>query len=65
VVVALNNSTPGAGFAQALAQRLASIASKLPADQKGAKVVASLPWSEQQTVEAMTKAAPCPAKKAG
>lgn len=64
VVVALNNSTPGAGFAQALAQRLASIASKLPADQKGAKVVAALPWSEQQTVEAMTKAAPCPAKKA-
>jgi D-alanyl-D-alanine carboxypeptidase len=65
VVVALNNSTPGAGFAQALAQRLASIASKLPAEQKGAKVVAALPWSEQQTVEAMTKAAPCPAKKAG
>lgn len=65
VVVALNNSTPGAGFAQSLAQRLASIASKLPADQKGAKVVASLPWSEQQTVDAMTKAAPCPAKKAG
>lgn len=65
IVVALNNSTPGAGFAQALAQRLASIASKLPADQKGAKVVPALPWSEQQTVEAMTKAAPCPAKKAG
>lgn len=65
VVVALNNSTPGAGFAQALAQRLASIASKLPAEQKGAKVVPALPWSEQQMVEAMTRAAPCPAKKAG
>jgi D-alanyl-D-alanine carboxypeptidase len=62
IVVALNNSTPGAGFAQALAQRLASIASKVPAEQKGAKVVASLPWSEAQTVEAMTKSAPCPAK---
>jgi D-alanyl-D-alanine carboxypeptidase len=65
IVVALNNSTPGPGFAQALAQRLASIASKIPPSQKGAKVVASLPWSEQQTVDAMKKAAPCPAKKAG
>ncbi|MFF2050919.1 serine hydrolase domain-containing protein [Leifsonia sp. NPDC058194] len=63
VVVALNNSTPGAGFAQALAQRFASIASKLPAAQKGAKVVAALPWSEEQTVDAMTKSAPCPAKQ--
>ncbi|MGO4595781.1 serine hydrolase domain-containing protein [Leifsonia sp. 2TAF2] len=65
VVVALNNSTPGAGFAQLLAQRLVSIVSKTPAKQKGAKVVASLPWSEQQTVDAMAKSAPCPAKKAG
>ncbi|WP_285114826.1 serine hydrolase domain-containing protein [Leifsonia sp. fls2-241-R2A-40a] len=65
IVVALNNSTPGPGFAQLLAQRLASIVSKTPAKQKGAKVVASLPWSEQQAVEAMTKSAPCPAKKAG
>lgn len=61
VVVALNNSTPGAGFAQALAQRFASIASKVPAVEKGAKVVAALPWSEEQTVDAMTKSAPCPA----
>ncbi|WP_431198066.1 hypothetical protein [Leifsonia xyli] len=65
VVVALNNSTPGAPFAQSLAQRLASIASKLPPKQKGLKAVASLPWSEQQTVDAMKKTAPCPAKKAG
>lgn len=65
IVVALNNSTPGPAFAQSLAQRMASIVSKTPAKQKGAKVVASLPWSEQQTVEAMTKSAPCPAKKAG
>src|SRR3954452_13284871 len=65
IVVALNNSTPGAGFAQLLAQRLASIASKLPVEQKGAKAVASLPWSEQQTIDALAKAAPCPAKKAG
>lgn len=61
IVVALNNSTPGANFAQALAQRLASIVSKVPADQKGLKVVASLPWSEQQAVDAMAASAPCPA----
>ena len=65
IVVALNNSTPGAGFAQLLAQRLASIASKLPVEQKGAKAVASLPWSEQQMIDALAKSAPCPAKKAG
>jgi D-alanyl-D-alanine carboxypeptidase len=65
IVVALNNSTPGPGFAQLLAQRLASIVSKTPAKEKGAKVVASLPWSEQQAVDGMTKSAPCPAKKAG
>jgi D-alanyl-D-alanine carboxypeptidase len=62
--VALNDSTPGAGFAQALAERLASIASKVPAVQKGAKVVASLPWSEDQATAAMKAAAPCPAKAA-
>lgn len=60
IVAALNNSTPGAGFAQALAQRLASIVSKVPAVQKGAKGVASLPWSEDQAVAAMKAAAPCP-----
>ena len=65
IVVALNNSTPGPAFAQLLAQRLASIVSKTPAKEKGAKVVASLPWSEQQAVDGMTKSAPCPAKKAG
>ena len=63
IVVALNNSTPGPVFAQLLAQRLASIVSKVPAEQKGAKVVASLPWSEAQMVDSMTKSAPCPPKK--
>jgi D-alanyl-D-alanine carboxypeptidase len=61
IVVALNNSTPGAGFAQALAQRFASIVSKVPAATKGEKVVEALPWSEEQTVDAMTRSAPCPA----
>lgn len=60
IVAAVNNSTPGAGFARALAQRLASIVSKVPAVQKGAKAVASLPWSEDQVVAAMKAAAPCP-----
>ncbi|WP_348789519.1 serine hydrolase domain-containing protein [Leifsonia sp. NPDC080035] len=60
IVLALNNSTAGPGFAQALAERFASIVSKVPADKKGAKVVASLPWSEQQAVDTMTKASPCP-----
>jgi D-alanyl-D-alanine carboxypeptidase len=60
IVAAVNNSTPGAGFAQALAQRLASIVSKVPAVQKGAKPVASLPWSEDQAVAAMKATAPCP-----
>lgn len=61
IVVALNNSTPGADFAQGLAQRLASIASKVPAEVAGSKVVAPLPWSEQQAVDAMRASAPCPA----
>ena len=63
IVVALNNSTAGGAFAQYLAQRLASIVSKVPAEQKGGKVVAGLPWSESQMTDAMTKAAPCPPKK--
>lgn len=65
VVVALNNSTPGAGFAQALAQRLASIASKVPAVTAGDRVVDALPWSQQQMADAMTKAAPCAPKPTG
>ena len=63
IVVALNNSTAGGAFVQYLAQRLASIVSKVPAAQKGGKVVAGLPWSEAQVTDAMTKAAPCPPKK--
>lgn len=60
VVVALNNSTSGEAFAQALAQRLISIAAKAPAKQKGAKVVAGLPWSEQQAMADLTKSTVCP-----
>ncbi|QJA00453.1 serine hydrolase domain-containing protein [Leifsonia sp. PS1209] len=63
IVVALNNSTPGPAFAQYLAQRLASIVSKVPAKVKGAKVVAGLPWSEAQMTEAIGKTVPCPPAK--
>lgn len=61
VVVALNNSSAGAGFARELAQQLASIASKAPA-KAGKKAVVALPWSEEQAVAAMKAAAVCPPK---
>jgi D-alanyl-D-alanine carboxypeptidase len=64
VVVALNNSTPGPGYIQALAQRLASIVAKVPAKQAGAKTVATLPWSEQQQIDQLAKTAPCAPKPA-
>ncbi|WP_345762649.1 serine hydrolase domain-containing protein [Diaminobutyricibacter sp. McL0608] len=58
VVVALNNSSAGAGFARELAQQLASIASKAPA-KAGEKAIVALPWSEAQAVAAMKAAAVC------
>ena len=64
IVVALNDSTPGADFARAVSERLASIVSKVPAVQKGAKVVTPLPWSEDQAAAAMKAMAPCPTKPA-
>ncbi len=63
VVVALNNSSARAVFAQELAQQLASIASKAPA-KAGTKAIVALPWSEAQAVAAMKAAAVCqPAPK--
>jgi D-alanyl-D-alanine carboxypeptidase len=58
VVVALNNSSAGAVFAQELAQQLASIASKAPA-KAGTNTIVALPWSEAQAVAAMKAAAVC------
>ncbi|WP_223692981.1 serine hydrolase domain-containing protein [Leifsonia poae] len=63
VVVALNNSTPGVAFIQALAQRLVSIAAKAPVTQKGTKAVTGLPWSEDQTVAELARTASCTPKK--
>ncbi|MFF1572677.1 serine hydrolase domain-containing protein [Leifsonia sp. NPDC058292] len=59
VVVALNNSSSGEVFIQSLAQRLISIAAKAPAKQKGAKVVAGLPWSEEQAVAELKRSTVC------
>ncbi|MFF1876476.1 serine hydrolase domain-containing protein [Leifsonia sp. NPDC058230] len=60
VVVALNNSTSGEPFIQALTQRLVSIVAKAPAEQSGAKVVTGLPWSEEQAVAALQANTVCP-----
>lgn len=63
VVVMLNNSTVGDDFALHLAQRLASIASKLPAATGEAATAKApsieLPWSEQQMGEALAAVAIC------
>ncbi|RLP73049.1 class A beta-lactamase-related serine hydrolase [Mycetocola manganoxydans] len=59
VVVMLNNSTAGAGFAQNLAMKLASIAAKAtPAKGKELPVV-GLPWSEAQMTEKLVAGAVC------
>lgn len=59
VVVMLNNSSSGAALAQHLAQRLASIASKLPATKGESAPLIEVPWSESQMVQAMQKEAVC------
>lgn len=58
VVVMLNNSSPGAEFAQTLARQLASIASKAPATKGSAPVIA-LPWSSEQAAADLTGLAVC------
>jgi D-alanyl-D-alanine carboxypeptidase len=59
VVVMLNNSNAGAGFVEDLAQRLASVVSKVPASGNETAPLLELPWSEDQTVQAMQAAAVC------
>ena len=53
VVVMLNNSTAGKGFAQQLAMQLASIASKAPAAGGATAPVLELPWSAEQATAAL------------
>ncbi|WP_308466659.1 serine hydrolase domain-containing protein [Rathayibacter soli] len=61
VVVMLNNSTLGGGFAQLLGMQLASIASKVPATTGKAPVIA-LPWSSDQAKQGMAANTICPPK---
>jgi D-alanyl-D-alanine carboxypeptidase len=61
VVVMLNNSTVGGGFAQELAMQLTSIASKAPAKSGKAPTIA-LPWSADQMAAAMASNTICPPK---
>jgi len=60
VVVALNNSTPGAEFVRETAFALASLASKAnPADGRERPLV-ELPWSADQATAKMQELAICP-----
>ncbi|MCU1560728.1 MAG: hypothetical protein JWP90_1681 [Mycetocola sp.] len=59
VVVLLNNSTAGSGFAQTLAMKLAAIAAKAqPAGGQKLPLV-GLPWSEEQMTERLAASAVC------
>ncbi|WP_411720644.1 serine hydrolase domain-containing protein [Mycetocola sp.] len=59
VVVLLNNSTAGSGFAQTLAMKLAAIAAKAqPAEGEKLPLV-GLPWSEEQMTERLAASAVC------
>ena len=59
VVVMLNNSTAGSGFAQALAMKLAAIAAKAQPSGGEKLPVVGLPWSEEQMTERLAALAVC------
>ncbi len=59
VVVMLNNSTAGAGFAQLLAMKLAAIAAKAQPTEGEKLPVVGLPWSEEQMTEQLAARAVC------
>ncbi|MDJ0324967.1 serine hydrolase domain-containing protein [Cryobacterium sp. PH31-AA6] len=70
IVVAFNNSTDGAGFAEAVARRLASIVWAVPAadgangaaaaeSAPAAAPTTSLPWTEEEAVESVRAAVAC------
>jgi D-alanyl-D-alanine carboxypeptidase len=59
VVVLLNNSTAGSGFAETVAMKLAAIAAKAqPAEGEKLPLV-GLPWSEEQMTDQLAAAAVC------
>ncbi|TAM70452.1 MAG: class A beta-lactamase-related serine hydrolase [Microbacteriaceae bacterium] len=62
IVVMLNNSTVGGGFAQLLGMQLASIASKAPAASGSTAPVIALPWSAEQAKKGMDENPICPPK---
>ncbi len=59
VVVMLNNSSAGEGFARTLGLRLAAIAAKAPSAGDEKAPLLELPWSEEQTIATMQAAAVC------
>ncbi|WP_129586733.1 serine hydrolase domain-containing protein [Microterricola viridarii] len=61
VVVMLNNSTAGKGFAQQLAMQLASIGSKAAAASGETAPAIELPWSAEQAAGALQAGAVCQA----
>lgn len=60
VVVALNNSTPGADFVRETAFTLASLASKANPDDGRERPNVELPWSADQATAKMQELAICP-----
>ena len=61
IVVALNNSSAGTDFVEALALQLASISAELPAASggTGGAAVAAMPWAEQEQIDRMNAGAVC------
>ena len=59
VVLMLNNSTAGAGFAESLAERFVSIAAQAPAVGSAKTPSLEVPWSEEQAAAAMQAGAVC------
>ncbi len=60
VVVALNNSTPGADFVREVAFAMASIASKAEPTSGRERPLVELPWSVEQAIARMHEHAVCP-----
>ncbi|KRE31009.1 hypothetical protein ASG80_00445 [Agromyces sp. Soil535] len=60
VVIALNNSTPGAGFVREVAFALASVASKADPASGRERPLVELPWSVDQAMAKMNELGICP-----
>ena len=60
MVIALNNSTPGAGFVREVAFALASVASKADPASGRERPLVELPWSVDQAMAKMNELGICP-----